>query len=349
MIKIMNIIYHALCINVAYQVNAFIPTRLMDHISSFRYLPSQNQRELTLSSHAHIDNDEDHANKNQQKKLILIRHGCTYMNEYLSQKGCEWGDPDFTDIFSMEETRDDYYLDTPLSQHGRNQAKKLYKQCASQQEVLDDINDLDLIVVSPLTRALQTFEIGLYPIITQNQSQKRRYQKEDPIIIALPLAAERLYLVSDIGKPTSLLKQSYPYIDFETGFDVNSHDEWWFTPDEKIDDRYYYKMPLEEKDEGDVVDYPRQTSIYKIYEEWRPNNERQKYAIDCGEPQDVFDLRMKKLLNWIENREEQCIAIICHWGVLQWLTDGDDFDNCELKIVQFDDLVKKKNLIDNSS
>ena len=39
-----------------------------------------------------------------------------------------------------------------------------------------------------------------------------------------------------------------------------------------------------------------------------------------------------------ESREEKCIAIVCHAGVIDWLTSGEEFANCELRIQTFDNL-----------
>lgn len=42
-------------------------------------------------------------NESSNKRIVLIRHGCTYMNEYLSIPGSRWGDPNFTDVFTDPE------------------------------------------------------------------------------------------------------------------------------------------------------------------------------------------------------------------------------------------------------
>ena len=70
------------------------------------------------------------------KTIVLIRHGCTYMNEYLSRPGSRWGDPGFTDVFSAEggqrggET-DRFYRDSPLSPRGVRQAGRLSSRLGS--------------------------------------------------------------------------------------------------------------------------------------------------------------------------------------------------------------------------
>ncbi|OEU20538.1 hypothetical protein FRACYDRAFT_161826, partial [Fragilariopsis cylindrus CCMP1102] len=153
----------------------------------------------------------------------------------------------------------------------------------------------DLVVVSPLTRALQTMELALYEHIIVNEDDD-----DDDVdghsnvpIIAMPKAAERLYLVSDIGKSRSELRIKYPWVDFDTGFSSDNN-----------------------------------------YIEWRPHGQGQEYAC-LGEPQECFDHRMTELYLWLESRKEKCIAVICHAGVIDWMTSGDVYSNCELRIQTF--------------
>mmetsp|Transcript_18380 Transcript_18380/g.25896 ORF Transcript_18380/g.25896 Transcript_18380/m.25896 type:complete len:347 (+) Transcript_18380:70-1110(+) len=255
------------------------------------------------------------------KKIVLIRHGCTYMNEYLSKAGCGWGDAGFTDIFP-EEDKVALYRDTPLSPTGQAQAKLLSQQLKFRHSHI--LEEIEIIAVSPLTRALQTVELALLPNVKPLQKingekmaldkdlntkmffgNSKRNNKEVPVV-ALPLAAERMYLVSDIGSKTSKLAGNFPYVDFDSEFET-SESEWWF------------KLKHAEK-----------------YREWRPNGRGQTYAYP-GEPQDAFDSRMSSLYDWLAKREESCICLVCHWGVLEWLT-GDDFDNCEMRVLDFNEL-----------
>ena len=50
-------------------------------------------------------------------------------------------------------------------------------------------------------------------------------------ILALPIATERLYLISDLGSSASRLSKRYPFVDFTTEFrrDDDEEEEWWFT------------------------------------------------------------------------------------------------------------------------
>jgi broad specificity phosphatase PhoE len=213
------------------------------------------------------------------------------MNEHLGRSH-SFGAPNFSDVFEAEEMHK--YRDSPLSARGIQQAQQLQK---SRPEF---VQDLDLVVTSPLTRALQTFELGV----------KDHVQDHVPII-ALPHAAERLYLISDQGRPVPELQKQFPYVDFETGFETDNAvggsdgDSWW---------------------------YQHQRDVR--YAEWRPTGKGQRYACP-GEPDHAFEERMLRLLKWLEDRPESKIAVVCHWGVIDWMLDVD-FDNCQWREVSFD-------------
>lgn len=42
---------------------------------------------------------------------------------------------------------------------------------------------------------------------------------------------------------------------------------------------------------------------------------------------------MLKLVEWLRARPEQTIALVCHWGVLNWLTGGRSFENAEFGVI----------------
>lgn len=55
------------------------------------------------------------------------------------------------------------------------------------------------------------------------------------------------------------------------------------------------------------------------------------------EPEHLFLARCEELLCWLAARPESSIALVSHWGVLRALT-GQEFENCELRSVDFRDL-----------
>ena len=236
------------------------------------------------------------------------------MNEYLSREGTRWGDPTFTDIFT-DPNDIAKYRDSPLSPRGIKQAKRLSSKLAPNNDNdggysinvdgRNIIEEIELIACSPLRRALQTMEIALYPNVWPGNVP----------IIALPQASERVYLVSDLGTNKVELKKEYPIVDFDSEIPDNLSDTWWLSS----------SFDNEMKD--------NRTATIDNYIEWRPIGQGQTYACQ-GEPLSAFNERMASLYDWLDSRDEASIALICHWGVIDWLT-GNDFDNCEMRIVDF--------------
>lgn len=299
--------------------------------------------------------DPEAAPKQQrsQKRILFLRHGQTYMNEWIGgAKGVGFGAPNFTDVFVDEQDRLHKYVDSPLSEKGIQQAQHLHDTIhtalemrmlttsssttttAESKEVEGNDDDdgaltailkLDLVVTSPLTRALQTLDLALYPHIA------RRNQKNpggSVPILAIPHAAERIYLVSDLGKPRNELKRSFPYVDFDSTAFESPRPLSHHLQSDKDDDLPWHYVPTAE--------------AAGSYVEWRPHGEGQIYACQ-GEPQDVFDRRMTKLYKWLDDRSERYIAVVCHAGVIEWMTQ-QIFANCEMRLIDFDDLTPR-NLI----
>ena len=270
-----------------------------------------NNNSSTNNSNKNVGNNNNNS-INKNKRLILIRHGCTYANEYLAQPGLQWGDATFRDIPQLR--------DSPLSPRGIRQAMSLREviernsnSFQQQMGVRLDLQDIDLVVVSPLSRTLQTFELSLLPML---QKMNHNAEKKVPIV-ALPLARERLYMISDMGITTGELKVKFPWADFDSEFLTEAdHTTWWYTPTSSI-----------ENDDD----------MWSNYVEWRPHGQGQQYLVP-GEPDVEFAARMQALYNWLGSRSEQNIVLVCHWGTLEYLT-GYDFDNCEVKIVNYDSLT----------
>jgi len=317
------------------------------------------------------DREQDDMDQNiNKKRIIFIRHGRTYMNEYLSTPGSQWGEEGFTDT----NLPNDLYRDSPLSSKGIEQATKLLDCFTGHHDNDNDngdgdgdggkeennlirVKDIDIIVVSPLTRALQTFEIGVLPHflvknnqdgIDQNNDNKRG--RNHPPIITQPLASERVFLVSDLGLSTKELEKKFPFADFTSEFHQFEEEEWWFTvkpsssisSTEKDDQKEQLLQCTKSKNKQNIHPF---TSIKESeYIEWRPNSNGQIYAC-LGEPDDQFNARMKAFYDWLYQREENVICVVAHWGVLHWLI-GLEFENCEMKDVPFEDV---KYHVDNNS
>ena len=220
-----------------------------------------------------------------EKQIIFVRHSVTYMNEYLG-RSLSFGQPGFTDVFSQMESSKKYQ-DTPLSPNGIKLVQtELARQCP---DFVDD--DIDLVVVSPLRRCLQTFDLGL----------RKHLQERNIPVVAVHHAAERLYLISDVGSPVADLEKEFPYVNFDEIPD--GQQPWWYTP------------------------------AGSAYTEWRPVGQGQRYACP-GEPPNAFADRMKRFHEWLRQRPEQKIVVVCHHGVINWLIHMD-FDNCQWQEVPF--------------
>lgn len=117
--------------------------------------------------------------------------------------GNHWGDPCFRD--------DPKLADSPVSSKGKEQIQRLHDNLEDNHK--DFLKDVDLVIVSPLTRTLQTMDGGLQGLLPEGTR-----------ILAQPLCRERVYTASDCGRLASTLEKEYPSVDFsETGPGV-----WWF-------------------------------------------------------------------------------------------------------------------------
>jgi len=174
--------------------------------------PSAMTRRRIATKPLHFSTSSSSSNNNNEKAktIILVRHGCTFMNEYLSQPGKRWGDSNFTDVFHESELH--LYRDTPLSPKGIQQANKLSSLSRDKYtgEPIHVSQQVQLVVTSPLTRALQTTQLGIVPHLIMSSKPIKTP------IVALPLAAERLYLISDMGSPISKLVSQFPFVDFDS-------------------------------------------------------------------------------------------------------------------------------------
>jgi broad specificity phosphatase PhoE len=230
--------------------------------------------------------------------------------------------------------RDDPNLiDAPLSYRGKQHTiEYLQQQLTPSSPQRNDISpaskllqEIELIVVSPLTRCLETYQYGIEPILTQtktrttgngdigsNSSSGRSFL---PPVLAHPLIRERVYTSSDTGRPISILQQEFPHVNFEECRALNN-DRWWYTGDSDTDDS-------------------RLQHSQQHYEEWRPHGQGQWYAVP-GEPLHVLERRLDEFDMWLSQRPEQNILIVAHWGVLKHLSsEGTEWTNAEAKVLQW--------------
>jgi broad specificity phosphatase PhoE len=281
-----------------------------------RFSQKVHTMQLAINDNEHDDyKDKACQASTGAKHIIFIRHGCTYMNEYLGKPGKAFGSPFFTDVFS-ESDQERYYRDSRLSLLGQTQVTEIAKSSTPA-----FLHEVDLFVCSPLTRALETFDLAFRPhLLTINK---------DLPVVALPFAAERLYLISDVGRPVSALKAEFPYVDFEQEMENVGDSVWWYDPN------------IRSQTASTVDDTDTLYSI-PVYKEWRPTGFGQRYACP-GEPADEFHTRMVALYDWLKQCPASNIAVVCHHGVIDWMLDVD-FRNCEWRKVKFDDIDIRRHL-----
>ena len=76
--------------------------------------------------------------------------------------------------------------------------------------------------------------------------------------------------------------------------------------------------------------------IPDLHEPWwyvGSENEKKTFGEVSLEPVDVFEQRMDDLIDWINNRDEDVVALVAHWGVCFSLT-GEQFENCEARVFE---------------
>ncbi|KAL7453862.1 hypothetical protein ACHAWC_007517 [Mediolabrus comicus] len=254
-----------LCIGANYHhhnVSAFVTTKQKSPKLSFSLYTTSRSSSSAIYSSTTRRNDST-----KNKRIVLIRHGCTYMNEYLSIPGSRWGDANFTDVFT-DPTELAMYRDSPLSPRGIRQAERLSSRLS-----LDGGEDSNIIG-----------EIELF---------------------VMPLLVK------------------FPIVDFSSEISTEQSETWWVSPP---------------SDEEHSLDISSSSSSSSSEVEWRPNNEGQTYA-EPAESETAFTTRMISLYDWLDARTERTIALICHWGVIEYLT-GDDYDNCQMKVVDFNSMKR---------
>lgn len=236
------------------------------------------------------------------KQLLCVRHGISEANELMSQPGNQWGDPTFRDNPNL--------IDAYLSETGKLRTQTdLPQQLRNQENLKSFIKDqgVELVLVSPLTRCLQTYIYGVEPVLKECIPN---FKSKVPVL-AIPLLRERVYTASDTGRKPSILKLEFPSVNFAEC--EKQHDCWWY--------------------KGNVDD--------SNYVEWRPYGQGQWYAV-AGEPEDVFDQRIRDLDEWLLQRKEERILIVSHWGVLRHITKGTEWENAEAKLLLWTYCSKRK-------
>jgi len=250
--------------------------------------------------------DDDYSSDNSiTTRLYGIRHGLSVSNEWMQIEENAWGAATFNDEHN--------FPDAPLSQTGIQQATAL------RQRLLEPttnggagdswLQSVELIVVSPLTRCLQTYQHAVEPLFFNNTTSATTTARP-PVVLALPLLTERVYTVSETGRPVSILQRDFPTVDWSEFQRLRwcNPDCWWYDPS---------------------VETPFNHHCDNVWREWRPAGQGQRYGA-AGEPMPVFERRMEALHQWLLDRPERHILAVAHWGVFRHFTNGKDLDNCQI-------------------
>jgi broad specificity phosphatase PhoE len=154
--------------------------------------------------------------------IFLIRHGQSTHNEVWEATGT-----------------DPLHFDAPLSELGKRQVEAAQSAARGL--------EVELVVTSPLTRAIQT-AVGLFG-------------NEVPLLIT-PIHRERLANGCDVGRPPAMLTADFPTLKFD-----HLEDCWWYDSTER-DARGFAIEPLEALAER-----------VQSFQAWLPSLPQRKVAI----------------------------------------------------------------------
>lgn len=174
---------------------------------------------------------------------------------------------------------DPLWRDTILTPLGQEQAKALVGDAR--------LAAVDLVVCSPLTRALQTCELA-YGGASGIPPGAR--------VVAQPLAREKMWHSSDVGRSRARLENDFPWADFSS-----LAGDWWQWGGEADERRGRIETYINGEDE--IVSTPPE------------------------EPSEDFAARCRALIEFLDEQPVETISVFCHWGIISQMT-GADAKNC---------------------
>jgi hypothetical protein len=259
----------------------------------------------------------------------------------------------------------------------QKQQQQEQEQSSDESVIVDPTHDniagtaavpVELVVVSPLTRCLETWLYGVRPALSAMSLSTSLLSSPTTTVpcIVLPLATERVYTSSDTGGRLSLQELqsvfSQPELDWSymlptgtststststptlntsaTNSEASESPHWWYTgnnmypatataTDISTTEKSNNQSQQQQQPEQEPEQQEQQRQPQtNSLKEWRPHGAGQYYACP-GEPQHIFEQRMGQLVEWLRQRPEQCIVLVTHWGVLHYLAaDEPDVENC---------------------
>ena len=181
--------------------------------------------------------------RNQAKKLILIRHGLTEMNELTHGK---WGTPDFVDA---------KLWDTKLSPTGIQQTFQLNELMKDYKGNSINTSEIELLVSSPLQRALHTSELVFKDKLPSNVTK-----------LVHPVFRERVFMSSEIGRQKHIISALHPEWNYDH---LPDYENWWY--EHKTDEDKHFYVEWRPKDgQYSVPGEPREIFRSRMIEarEW---------------------------------------------------------------------------------
>lgn len=210
-----------------------------------------------------------------KKTVYLVRHGESLHNaQSLRWKGADYNSP--------------LYIDSPLTPTGEKQARGISHR-------VRDMN-VELIVTSPMTRAIQTMLLAT------------REMSPTPAIMVNKLCCERLGASCDIGSSADVLQHRFPQLDFS---DLQPRNAWWWTA---------------------TNESPRPTNATESLDLLTRSS--LDHATIGDEPSDFLFSRVNEFRNWLLSRPEKRIVVFAHGVFLYWLSEPSNpgnFYNCEIR------------------
>lgn len=170
------------------------------------------------------------------RRIHFIRHAQSTHNEFsFTNKGV-----------------DPMFFDAPLSQAGLEEAHQLREELARKKL------EVDLVVVSPMTRALQTYSIAFAEF-------------ESVRVVVNQLCHEKIANACDLGSAKVQLSQKFPTLCFD---EVN--DLWWYRPSKHINLHNYKQLWKENAYKEDLEHYHTRLRRFKT---WLLNRTEKEIAV----------------------------------------------------------------------
>ena len=149
------------------------------------------------------------------KVVHFQRHGQGTHNQLYKEWTEKTGKP--LDLTETDPTKNplllDHITDAPLTQKGRN-------QCMEQRDTASALDGVELVIVSPLVRALQTAHITFEDHLPNNS------QRDVKWIVHEDVREELGLLLCNKRRPLSETKADFPYVDYKH-MPHGEHDMMW--------------------------------------------------------------------------------------------------------------------------